>query len=117
MEYADYHKLAVYQKSKELTKAIFSLWDSFPRTKPAEIAYNQLFRACTSISANIVEGYGRFSNNELKQFLKIARGSSFETGYWLESSQELLKVDTANLINLNTEIVKLLTTMINNLKN
>ena len=48
---------------------------------PVEEKYgltNQLRRASVSIPANIAEGAGRQSEKELKQFLHIAMGSSFE---------------------------------------
>lgn len=39
---------------------------------------NQLRRAAISITANVAEGYGRFSYRENLQFCRQARGSAYE---------------------------------------
>jgi four helix bundle protein len=54
-------------------------WDMFPR----EVVGGQLARAADSIGANIAEAFGRFHYGEKLQFLYYARGSLFETKYWL----------------------------------
>jgi len=54
-------------------------WDSFAR----EVVGGQLARAADSIGANIAEAFGRFHYGEKLQFLYYARGSLFETKYWL----------------------------------
>ena len=43
----------------------------------------QIVRASDSIGANIAEAFGRFNYGEKVQFLYYARGSLFETKYWL----------------------------------
>ena len=57
-------------------------WDSFAR----EVVGGQLARAADSIGANIAEAFGRFHYGEKLQFLYCARGSLFETRYWLNRS-------------------------------
>src|SRR5687767_3383066 len=54
-------------------------WDEFAR----DVVGKQLARAIDSIGANIAESYGRFNYGEKLQFLYYARGSLFETKYWL----------------------------------
>jgi four helix bundle protein len=54
-------------------------WDPFAR----EVVGGQLVRAVDSIGANIGEAFGRFHYGEKLQFLYYARGSLFETKYWL----------------------------------
>ena len=54
-------------------------WDPFPR----EVIGGQLAQAADSIGANIAESFGRFHYGEKLQFLYYARGSLFETKYWL----------------------------------
>lgn len=54
-------------------------WDAFSR----DTVGRQLTRAADSIGANIAEAFGRFHFGEKLQFLYYARGSLFETKYWL----------------------------------
>ena len=56
----------------------------------------QLVRAGDSIGANIAESFGRFSYGGKLQFLYYARGSLYETRYWLRRAytRNLLKVDS-----------------------
>ena len=54
-------------------------WDEFAR----DVVGRQLARAADSIGANIAEAYGRFHYGDKVQFLYYARGSLFETKYWL----------------------------------
>lgn len=59
-------------------------WDAFAR----EVVGGQLARAADSIGANIAEAFGRFHYGERLQFLYYARGSLFETKYWLNRALE-----------------------------
>jgi four helix bundle protein len=54
-------------------------WDPFAR----DVVGEQLARAADSVGANIAEAFGRFHYGEKLQFLHYARGSLFETKYWL----------------------------------
>jgi four helix bundle protein len=56
-----------------------SKWRSFPQ----DTVGKQLTRSVDSIGANIAESFGRFHYGEKIQFLYYARGSLFETKYWL----------------------------------
>jgi four helix bundle protein len=55
------------------------LWESFAR----EVVGKQLAEAADSIGANIAESFGRFHYAEKIHHLYYARGSLFETKYWL----------------------------------
>jgi four helix bundle protein len=58
-------------------------WDPFAR----QVVGGQLARAADSVGANIAEAFGRFHYGEKLQFLYYARGSLFETRYWLNRAQ------------------------------
>lgn len=98
-----------------LTKQIIAISDKLPNTRAFDVLYKQIIRSGSSVGANIVEGYGRNNPKEYKQFLGIARGSSLETEYWLEILGESSKNDFSNIINLNKELIKMLTVTIRNL--
>lgn len=107
-----YKDLIVYQKAKQLTIDIINYFSKpdFPRTK--EFLLNQLFRAVSSIGANLAEGFGRNYSGSFRQFVGIARGSCFETNYWLEiiiENKNISSTDIARFIERNTEIPKMLT--------
>lgn len=44
---------------------------------------NQIVRSADSVGANIAEGTGRGSYKDNQRFVKIARGSLYETKHWL----------------------------------
>ncbi len=115
MSYYDHHNLIYYQKAKQLTKDVVLLFNKLPQTRTNEILYKQILRSVSSIGANIAEGYGRNNKKEYRQYLGIARGSALETEYWLEIIQEISGINTQTLIELNKEIIRLLTTTIKNL--
>lgn len=66
-------------------------WDWFAR----DVVGKQLAKAVDSIGANIAESYGRFHYGEKLQFLYYARGSLFETKYWLNRAltRELMSTE------------------------
>ena len=58
-------------------------WDEFAR----DVVGKQMARAVDSLGANIAESFGRFNFGEKLQFLYYARGSLFETKYWLNRAK------------------------------
>src|SRR3990172_12326179 len=72
----------VLKNAEQIADAIYKLasrWDDFAR----DVVGKQISRAADSIGANIAESFGRFHFGEKIQFLYYARGSVFETKYWL----------------------------------
>jgi four helix bundle protein len=72
-----FRNLAVWQRSIELTLAVYRLTSSFPDSERFGLT-NQLRRASVSVASNIAEGYGRATRGEYIQFLGHARGSNSE---------------------------------------
>lgn len=73
----DFENLEVYKKAVAWASTVESLGrDLRPKTSYALI--DQLTRAALSIPLNIAEGNGRWHKAEKRQFLWIARGSTFE---------------------------------------
>ena len=82
MEKTNFVHLQIYQLSEKLADQIWKIvlqWDFFAR----DTIGIQIVKAADGIGANIAEGSGRGTDPELKRFLRISRGSLYETQHWL----------------------------------
>ena len=84
----NYKELIVWKKAHEMTLSIYSATRAFPKEELYGLT-SQLRRSAASIGANIAEGSGRRSNNEICRFLQIARGSASETEYHILLARDL----------------------------
>ncbi len=83
-----YRNLEVWKKAYERGLLIYRYTDCFPAKETYGMT-SQIRRSATSIAVNIAEGYSRKSDNELRRFLLIARGSASETETWLMFAKDL----------------------------
>ena len=73
----------------------------------------QLFDAIGSVGANISEGYSRGHQKDRARFYEYALGSARESRTWYFDGRNILSEKVANhRIQLHTQIVKLLLTML-----
>lgn len=82
MANVSFEDLRIYQLAEELADSIWTIvrcWDSLAR----DTVGKQMIRSADSIGANISEGYGRGSYQDNRRFVRIARGSLYETRHWL----------------------------------
>ena len=85
MERTNFEKLQVYQLSEKVSDSIWNIvvgWDPFAK----DTVGKQIVRAADSIGANIAEGSGRGSHQDNRRFVRISRGSLYETIHWLRRS-------------------------------
>lgn len=110
----DFRTLVVWQKSHELTLAVYSATKQFPKEELFGLT-SQMRRSSSSIPTNIAEGCGRGSNADFQRFLQMAFGSANELDYQLILSNDLKYLDGEShqrLSGLLLEIKKMLSTLI-----
>jgi four helix bundle protein len=73
---------------------------------------DQLTRAADSIGANIAEACGRWHRTDERRFLRMARGSLYETEHWMERAEARGLLPPGSIDQL-TEIAKTLNGLIN----
>jgi four helix bundle protein len=83
-----FRDLVVWQRSMQLTLAIYRLTQAFPREEMYGLT-SQIRSAAVSLPSNIAEGHGRLNTAEFRQFLGIARASNFELQTQLEIARSL----------------------------
>jgi four helix bundle protein len=74
---SSYRDLTVWQRSIDLSVAIYDLTGKFPTDELYGLT-SQLRRAAVSVPSNIAEGYGRASRQDYRRFVSMARGSALE---------------------------------------
>lgn len=82
MQKTNFENLEIYQLSEKLADEIWEIvlgWDKLAQ----DTVGKQIARSADGVGANIAEGSGRGSDKDYSRFLKIARGSLYETRHWL----------------------------------
>ena len=99
MERTNFEKLRVYRLAETLADGIWGVvrtWDHLAK----DTVGKQMVRAADSIGANIAEGTGRGSLQDNRRFIRMARGSLYETQHWLRRAYKrslLTKQQVASL--------------------
>lgn len=83
-----YKDLLVWQKGLEIVVEIYKITNELPESEKFGLT-SQLRRAAVSVSSNIAEGWGRGTQKQYANFLKIARGSLLEIETQLIISEKL----------------------------
>lgn len=82
MERTNFEKLRVYKLAENLADGIWCVvqnWDYLAK----DTVGRQMIRSADSIGANIAEGTGRGTLQDNRRFIRMARGSLYETQHWL----------------------------------
>ncbi len=112
--YLTIENISSYRLSFDFSNTIWRLvlqWDYFAR----DTVGKQFVKAADSVSANIAEGFGRYSKKDKVRFYRISLGSLEETGDWIRKShvRNLISLEDYNnfaemIINLRKEIQHLI---------
>lgn len=112
-----YKQLLAYQKAYALAIRIFDVTKKFPFEEKYSLT-DQIRRSSRSVCTNLAEAYKRrrYRNHFISKLCDSASENT-ETEVWLDFSKDCLYLDNnlhRELIELNTEIGKMITYMINN---
>jgi len=100
---ADFKKLAVWQKARELTVAAIRACEDISGATGA-LVRAQLVRAIMSVPANIAEGSAKQSDREFARFIRISLGSATEAESHLIIASDLELIDQSDFVSLNSLI-------------
>ena len=102
----DFHTLAIWKRSYQLTIEIYDLTNFFPDEEKYALK-SQMHRAAYSIPCNIAEGCGREKSNDMKTFVQYAIGSSNELETQLLLAHDLGYIDQAACEHFIDEVAQL----------
>src|SRR5712672_4354787 len=100
MKVKSFEDLTVWQEAHKLTLEVYKLTAKFPGSEKYGVV-SQLRRCSSSVPANIAEGFGRRTTNELLRCLQISRGELEETRYFLILSRDLGHITAAEFESMN----------------
>jgi four helix bundle protein len=106
----NFEHLRVYQLAEKLADRIWRIvvkWDYFSKTTVGQ----QIVDAIDGVGANIAEGTGRGSLQDNRRFVKIARGSLYETKHWLRRAYNRKLLSAQDVSDLKPLIDELLPTL------
>ena len=106
MQYKGYKELESYIKARELRIEISEIVKSFPSSEQYLLT-KQIIRSSRSITANITEGYGRYTYSDTRNFFIIARGSATETMEHLNTAfdENCISKETLEIFEEKCEVV------------
>ena len=106
----DFQKLKIWEKSHELTLAVYRATASFPKDELYGLV-SQMRRCSSSVPSNIAEGCGRSTKPDFLRFLHNAMGSAKELEYQLILARDLSYLSDAAYSTLRdavTEVERML---------
>lgn len=111
MQKTNFENLEIYKLSEQLADEVWEIvlkWNHLAQ----DTVGKQIIRSADSIGANIAEGSGRGSNQDYRRFLRIVRGSLYETRHWLRRAFKR-KLLSESQVDKLTPIIETLTLKLN----
>lgn len=104
--YLKLNNISAYKKAFHLSNYVWDVvvkWNNFPR----DTVGKQLVRAVDSISANVAEGFGRYTKKDKVNFYRISFGSIKESFDWNEKSRIRKLLTTEEYRQILNELIDL----------
>jgi four helix bundle protein len=111
-----FEDLEIWKLATNISNELFDLADMLHEKKKFRFA-EQLYAAAMSITNNIAEGSGSFSNADFANFLKFSRRSVFECANITAILHSRNYIDVAKKNDLFSELIKLSSMITNFRKN
>ena len=102
---SDFKKLHVWQRAHALSLCVDRVSTQIRGGRYASLR-NQIYRAATSIPANIAEGRRQESEKEFGRFLKYALNSSSELEYHLILAHDSRVISEADFVSLVSQTIR-----------
>lgn len=106
MEKTNFESLDIYALSEKVSDKIWNIVSKWPILAQRTVG-EQVIRSADSIGANIAEGSGRGTPTDNRRFLRMARGSLYETRHWLRRALKRELLDKEQTDELSTLIAEL----------
>jgi four helix bundle protein len=106
----NFRDLKVWQINQDCVRQSLSLIHALPNDFGFQHIAKQLFRATSSIGANLAEGQSSYEGKEFIRYINIALHSAVECDHWLATLENLYegKIDIKPLQSSNLEVIKML---------
>jgi four helix bundle protein len=111
MQKINFENLQIYQISEQLADQVWEIAQSWDEISKKTVGI-QIIKSADSIGANIAEGSGRGSDQDYKRFLRIARGSLYETRHWLRRAYKRNLLSRSQIESI-TPVLEILTPKLN----
>lgn len=105
-KFLDLDDLTAYKNAFTLSNYVWNIvmkWDYFSK----DTIGKQFVRAIDSISANIAEGFGRYTKKDKIMFYRYSYGSIKESQDWTEKATERKLLKDNNYQHIKEELAKL----------
>jgi four helix bundle protein len=106
MASSGFENLDVYRLSERLADDIWFLVIKWPRIAQDTVG-KQLIRSCDSIGANIAEGSGKGTYADNRRYVRMARGSLYESRHWLRRAFRRQLLSQSEIDHLKTLLSEL----------
>ena len=105
-----YRDLKVWQLNQIAIKDTLCLMRELPQEYALQHIAKQLFRAISSVGANLAEGQDSYEGREFVRYINIATRSAIEADHWLATLDNLTseQKQIQKLMSANMEVIKML---------